>query len=357
MSGDGALGSGDPVGNVVVTYRSSVGRARWQERHQQSPVPGAWPYGLDELEHHLPIVSAVDVPALSGLRARAAALLGVRRRRHGHAAAVALAWDEMSAVDMLAAQRADRYFAGVIWATDTVTAGGDSRTLRTTASALRQMDGLWVLSRPQARAVRSWLGSRCPPVYFLRFGVDAAFYSPAPEAPAHPHLVSVGGDRDRDPETLLAALQLVRATHPEVRVTVQSRSPQPVPEGVVKVDRLPHVEVARLLADATVAVLATRPNLHASGMTVGLEAQASSVPVVACDTPGMRDYFDDGVTARLVPPRQPAAMAAAIVDLLDQPSRARAMGQAGRQSVLTSHTTSSMAEDLARIIRGQAQEA
>lgn len=342
----------------VVAYRKGVGLARWQERQRESPVPSRWPYGLDKLSEHLDPVAAVDLQPPSGARERLDHLVRRVTRRSRAGASAAMAWDELTAAEMLAGQPAARYFCGVIWATDQVRSGsGDRRRLASTARTLRRMDGLWVLSRPQAEAVREWLGRDCPPVHFVRFGVDTDFYRPSGSPSDVPHVVSVGGDRDRDPDTLFKALDLVRERHPEVRVTVQSRSERPAPPGVTKIDRLPHVEVARLLADASVAVLATRPNLHASGMTVGLEAQACAVPVVACGTPGMDDYFDDGVTAALVPPLDPERMAAAVVELLDEPDRARAMGRAGREKVLASHTTSTMAGDLANILRGAAEEA
>ncbi len=337
---------------IVVAYREKVGLETWRRRHRESPVPGRWPYGLDKLGDYAAPVVVQDVPAFDGLRARLGALTGVRRRRpQPGAAAAAVAWDELTAVDMLAAVDARRYVAGVIWATDDVAAGERSGRLTLVARALRQLDAVWVLSRPQAAAVRDWLGPRCPPVHFLRFGVDPEFYRSTPY-PVTPHVVSVGGDRDRDPETLFAALAIVHRARPDVRITVQSRADLPTAEGVERFERLPHVEVSGLLSRASVVALATRPNLHASGMTVGLEAQSAARPVVVCDTPGMGDYFVEGETATLVPPADPDRMAAAILALLDDPARAEQWGQAGRAHVLSHHTTTTMGAELAAIAAG-----
>lgn len=340
---------------LLVTYRSSVGVATWQRRHAESPVPGAWPYGLDRLSDHASSVGTEDVPALTGARARLAGL-SLRRPRARTGPGAALAWEELSAVDMLARVRARRYYAGVIWATDAVASGQRSSQLRLMARALRQLDGLWVLSRPQAAAVRSWLGPSCPPVHFLRFGVDPDFYAARP-MPTEPHVVSVGGDRDRDPETLYAALEIVRRARPDVRMSVQTRSGATPPAGVHRVERLPHVQVAALLATASVVALATRPNLHASGMTVGLEAQSVGRPVVVCDTPGMRDYFVDGETAQLVPPQAPEEMARQILALLEDPATAAAMGRAGRARVLAHHSVDTMCAELAEIVAGRGSTA
>ena len=241
-----------------------------------------------------PGVRSEDVPPLGGLRARLSGLVPLRRRfPRGGAGGTAIAWDELTAVDLVANLAPARCFAGVIWATDAAAAGDESRRLGVIRRVLLQLDGLWVLSRPQAAAVRDWLGSACPPVHFLRFGVDTDFYRPA-EGDRPPHVVSVGGDRDRDPETLFAALRTVHEQRPDVRLTVQTKASATAPDFMQVFDRLPHVEVARLMRTATVATIATRPNLHASGMTVGLEAQASGVPVVVSDTPGMRRLLRTG---------------------------------------------------------------
>jgi glycosyltransferase involved in cell wall biosynthesis len=62
---------------------------------------------------------------------------------------------------------------------------------------------------------------------------------------------------------------------------------------------------------------------------VPLEAMASGVPVVASAVGGLTDTVVDGVTGVLVPPREPAALAAAVNRLLaDEPLRAT-MGRAG----------------------------
>jgi glycosyltransferase involved in cell wall biosynthesis len=66
---------------------------------------------------------------------------------------------------------------------------------------------------------------------------------------------------------------------------------------------------------------------------VVLEAMASSRPVIATAQGGPLEIVLDGTTGLLVEPRNPGAMAGAMLALADDPSRARAMGAAGRARV------------------------
>jgi glycosyltransferase involved in cell wall biosynthesis len=63
------------------------------------------------------------------------------------------------------------------------------------------------------------------------------------------------------------------------------------------------------------------------------EALACQRPVVATRLEGMPELVVDGQTGLLVPPREPAALAAAILRLLGDPAAAQAMARAGRERV------------------------
>jgi glycosyltransferase involved in cell wall biosynthesis len=65
-----------------------------------------------------------------------------------------------------------------------------------------------------------------------------------------------------------------------------------------------------------------------------LEAMAMGRPVVATATGGLPEAVLDGETGLLVPPGEPAALAEALVSLLRDPTRARRMGEAGRERAL-----------------------
>jgi glycosyltransferase involved in cell wall biosynthesis len=65
-----------------------------------------------------------------------------------------------------------------------------------------------------------------------------------------------------------------------------------------------------------------------------LEAMAAGRPVVATQVGGIPDAVRDGVEGRLVPPGEPASLAAALADLLGDRARRETMGAAARARIL-----------------------
>ena len=86
--------------------------------------------------------------------------------------------------------------------------------------------------------------------------------------------------------------------------------------------------VAEVLAGAT---LFANPAWSESLPYSVLEAMSMSLPVVATDVGGTSEAVRDGETGLVVAPHDPAALAAAIALLLDDPARGERMGRAGRE--------------------------
>jgi glycosyltransferase involved in cell wall biosynthesis len=87
-------------------------------------------------------------------------------------------------------------------------------------------------------------------------------------------------------------------------------------------------EVAALLAASELVVL---PSLFEGLPLVILEAMAAGRPVVATWASGTEEAVLDGKTGRLVPPRNPQALAAGVVEALTSPKLAASWGAAGRE--------------------------
>ena len=90
-------------------------------------------------------------------------------------------------------------------------------------------------------------------------------------------------------------------------------------------------DVPRILAASDVVVDASYAGLGITGSI--REALACERPVVATRVEGMPELVLDGETGLLVPPRAPAALAAALLRVLDDPAAAQAMARAGRTRV------------------------
>jgi len=80
-----------------------------------------------------------------------------------------------------------------------------------------------------------------------------------------------------------------------------------------------------------------------------LDAMCFGVPVVATAAGGIVEAVDDGVTGRLVPVGDAAALAAALVELLRDPAGRARMGEAARQRFRALFTAGRMVEETLRV--------
>ncbi len=97
-------------------------------------------------------------------------------------------------------------------------------------------------------------------------------------------------------------------------------------------------------------VFVTTPWYEPFGITP-LEAMACGVPVVGSAVGGIRTTVVDGVTGRLVPPKDPQALAARLAELASDAASRIAMGDAGRRRVNAAYTWSSVVDRLADVYR------
>lgn len=337
---------------LEIFYARDVDVVRWAAGHRRGELPDHWPYGL----HRLPADLSVDPHRIRLdrldqriLRRTAGPFDWGRRAPRGRDA---LCWDERTGVPVAATKRDGAVATGVIWLTEPDSAVGWSD--RPVRYALGRCDAVWVLSQPQVEVLRGrW---RLPEsrVHYVPFGVDVDFWSPAADDPPHARdvVLAVGNDRHRDHAQVVAAAEAVQRTRPATRLCLVTHHDVPVPPAVgTREPALTHAELRSRYRGSAVVALAMRPNLHCSGVTAALEAMACARPVVATATAGMSDYIRDGVTGRLVPAGDVAAMAAAVAELLADPEAAQAMGRAARTAVEQRFSSELLARRIAAIRR------
>jgi glycosyltransferase involved in cell wall biosynthesis len=107
-------------------------------------------------------------------------------------------------------------------------------------------------------------------------------------------------------------------------------------------------DVPALLPELTVSVL---PSASEGLSNALLESMAAGLPVVATAVGGTPEIVDDGATGLLVPPAEPAALAAAIGRLLDDPELGQRLGSEGRRRVELRYTRERMVGDTMDLYR------
>jgi glycosyltransferase involved in cell wall biosynthesis len=149
---------------------------------------------------------------------------------------------------------------------------------------------------------------------------------------------------------LIEALGPVLARHRDVRVLIFGKGPlreqiqsQISAAGLQERVRLVgfHPDLARVLPCLDLVV---HPALMEGLGVALLEAAAAGVPVIASRAGGMPEIVRDGENGLLTPPGDIVALRQALEALLDDPGRARAMGQRGRQIVAEHFSIDAMVE-------------
>ncbi len=269
---------------------------------------------------------------------------------------------------MRAARRADVIYAHYLFPTAAAAAvaaraagipfvvtahGQDVRNLerpalrRATAPALRAASAVIAVSRYLADGLRA-SGIALPPVHVVNMGVDLERFAPGDRTAARerlgvpagvPMILAVGGLTDRkNPLGLLQAFARVRASRPDARLVFVGDGALAravdlgaerlgVADAVTRTGALPHDRVADWVAACDLLALVSR--VEPLGV-VALEALAGGRPVVATAVGGTREVVPVPRAGRIVDPRDPAAMARALLEVLDDPPPPGACRDAAR---------------------------
>lgn len=188
--------------------------------------------------------------------------------------------------------------------------------------------------------------------------VDASALPARDTNPTSPVIGFVGRLVDQKGcEHLVRAAPAILARHPHARFVIvgdgvdrSGLEALAVQEGVAAAFEFAGYDPdpARRLRSMTVLAV---PSIYEPLGMVALEAMVCEVPVVASRVGGLPEVVDDGRTGLLVPPRDPAALAAALGRVLDDPASARAMGTAGRDRAIRNFSPEVVAAQYAELYR------
>jgi glycosyltransferase involved in cell wall biosynthesis len=148
-------------------------------------------------------------------------------------------------------------------------------------------------------------------------------------------------------DVAVRALPAVRAAHPDAVLVVLGEGPERprlAADGVYLPGRVG--DVAAWYRRAEMVVHPAR--WEGFGIAL-LEAMLAAKPVVASRVSSAPEIVADAETGILVPPDDPAALAAATVSLLDDPSRAASLGRAGFERARAEFSVARMAERTAAL--------
>jgi glycosyltransferase involved in cell wall biosynthesis len=237
------------------------------------------------------------------------------------------------------------------------------RTARVCARLSGRMPTLVLCASEEAAAAHAAMGYRADKLRVVPNGVDTDRFRPDPDGrtrvrtelgvPEPAPLVGLVArfDPQKDHPTFAAAARMILDRVPEVRFVLCGRkitwdNPELLrllDDAGVR-DRVTLLGVRHDMPELTAALdLAVSASAFGEAFSVAIsEALAAGVACVATDTGNARSLIGD--TGRVVPPRDPAALAAAVVEVLRMPGgKRRAMAAKGRALMVSRFSIAAVA--------------
>ncbi|MCC6542789.1 MAG: glycosyltransferase [Flavobacteriales bacterium] len=242
--------------------------------------------------------------------------------------------------------------------TDYIEHYGGYRTLFEYAAALV------VVSRTMEAQLLA-LGAPRSKVIYNCYGIDVDRFVPGRPDLAPPHFLAVGRFAEKKaPHLTITAFSKVVAARPEARLTMVGRGRlwEQCKQLVQDLDLGANVELCGVRTpDAIVELLhrsrafvqhsiVTPNNDHEGTPLAVLEAMAAGVPVVATRHAGIADVVAHGERGLLCTEQDVDTMAEHMIELIDTPAMALAMGQAGRAYAELEHRVEVQVGRLQRVL-------
>lgn len=217
----------------------------------------------------------------------------------------------------------------------------DSRVYRLAGPYLRRLGRRIVLKIAVSRAARDTVEAVLGPgVRVIPNGLDVRVYAGVePVDPEAKTVLFFGRLEERKgPQVLVEAIPAVLEAHPDATFVIAGDGPlRSKLEGAISAEHRDSVSFIGAFTDAARAMLLASCSIAClpaiGGESFGivlLEAMAAGRPVVASAIPGYAAVMEHERQGLLCSPGNPAALAAALVRVLDAPDETVRMGGAGR---------------------------
>jgi phosphatidylinositol alpha-1,6-mannosyltransferase len=228
--------------------------------------------------------------------------------------------------------------------------------------ALRRVDGVIAVSEHTAERVRVVAGDALK-VRVVHSSLPRGAQTVGQRSQSHSSVILTVGrldptERGKGHDTLIRALPAVRRVHPDASLWI-------VGDGA-DATRLARLATEHACADSVVfhgyvddatrsriysdAALFAMPSRQEGFGLVYLEAMANALPCIASNVDAGQEIVEHEVTGLTVPYDNPAELAAAIIALLDDATRASEMGAAGHEKVRSAFMYEHFRARLARVL-------
>ncbi len=225
---------------------------------------------------------------------------------------------------------------------------------------VRESDSLITCSASMSDELSELFGPGLAEITVIRNGIDSSRWRFARRRArtGPPELLFFGRlEYEKGVHEAIAALPRVRRTHPGTTLTIAGDGTQQdwlldvarkhkVLKAVRFTGRADHDQLLALLHRADVAVL---PSHYEPFGIVALEAAAAGTPLVTSNVGGLGEAVINGQTGISCPPRDVAALAAAVRTVLDDPDGAQRRAIAARQRLTSDFDWHTVAAETAQV--------
>jgi glycosyltransferase involved in cell wall biosynthesis len=246
--------------------------------------------------------------------------------------------------------------------------GGESRWWRSSSQRilmkylLRRFDKLITISFYVERRLTEFTGISNHTIETVYNGIDTDRFEPSVKGDRLRHQLGVDDDFvilfvgrlawNKGLQYLVEGMREIRKEvgNSKLLICGRGRLETPLKEQVKAAGMEKDVEFLGMIPDEALptyyasADVVVAPSIFEPFGLVPLEAMSMRKPVIACNVGGVPEAVKDGQTGLLVPPRDPSAIARAVVSLKNNPDLAEKLGTNGRRLVEESFTLRTMAK-------------